>query len=135
MIDRRASAENESNSDGDNDDTLPSHDTTTPSAVSPPMIDLEIHDIEGIGPTTAKKLKEAGIVSVMDLAVASSEELAIDINTSKESAATFVIGAQKLLRDSKVIDKEFLTADAALEKRKSMLRCSTGSRALDELFL
>ena len=135
MIDRTTSAENESNSDGDIDDTLPSHDTTTPSAVSPPLIDLEIHDIEGIGPTTAKRLKEAGIVSVMDLAVASSEELAVDINSSKESAATFVIGAQKLLRDSKVIDKEFLTADAALEKRKSMLRCSTGSRALDELFL
>jgi len=135
MIERRTSAENECNSDGDNDDILPSHETTTPSTVSPPMIDLEIHDIEGIGPTTAKKLKEAGIVSVMDLAVASSEELAIDINTSKESAATFVIGAQRLLRDSKVIDKEFLTADAALEKRKSMLRCSTGSRALDELFL
>ena len=27
------------------------------------------------------------------------------------------------------------TADLALEKRKSMLRCSTGSRALDELLL
>jgi DNA repair protein RadA len=137
VIDRRASAENKSSSDGDgdNDDTLPSHDSTTPSTISPPVVDLEIHDIEGIGPTTAKKLKEAGIVSVMDLAVASSEDLAIDINTSKESAATFVIGAQRLLRDYKVIDKEFLTADAALEKRKAMLRCSTGSRALDELFL
>jgi DNA repair protein RadA len=137
VIDRRDSAENESSSDGDgdNDDTLPSHDSTTPSTISPPVVDLEIHDIEGIGPTTAKKLKEAGIVSVMDLAVASSEDLAIDINTSKESAATFVIGAQRLLRDYKVIDKEFLTADAALEKRKAMLRCSTGSRALDELFL
>ena len=137
MIDREASAENESSSDGDgdNDDTLPSHDSTTPSTISPPVVDLEIHDIEGIGPTTAKKLKEAGIVSVMDLAIASSEDLAIDINTSKESVATFVIGAQRLLRDYKVIDKEFLTADAALEKRKAMLRCSTGSRALDELFL
>src|ERR1700680_2311582 len=98
MIDRRASAENEANSDGDNDDIIPSHDTTIPSTVSPPMVDLEIHDIEGIGPKTAKKLKDAGIVSVMDLAVASSEELSIDINTSKESAATFVIGAHKLLR-------------------------------------
>jgi hypothetical protein len=116
VIDRRDSAENESSRD--NDDTLPSHDTTTPSTISPPMVDLEIHDIEGIGPTTAKKLKEAGIVSVMDLAVASSEDLAIDINTSKESAATFVIGAQRLLRDYKMIDKEFLTADAALEERQ-----------------
>jgi DNA repair protein RadA len=33
------------------------------------------------------------------------------------------------------IEKEFVTADLALEKRKSMLRCSTGSKALDELLL
>ncbi|HYZ49337.1 MAG TPA: DNA repair and recombination protein RadA [Nitrososphaeraceae archaeon] len=98
-------------------------------------VELDIQDIEGIGPTTAKKLKEAGIVSVMDLAVTSAEELAVDINASKESAAAFVIAAQKLLRDSKVLEKEFVTADAALEKRRSMLRCSTGSSALDDLLL
>ncbi|MDQ3869943.1 MAG: DNA repair and recombination protein RadA [Thermoproteota archaeon] len=99
------------------------------------VIELEIQDIQGIGPTTAKKLKEAGIVSVMDLAVASAEELAIDLNSSKESAASFIIAAQKLLRESNVLEKEFVTADIALEKRRSMLRCSTGSRALDELLL
>jgi DNA repair protein RadA len=65
--------------------------------------DLEIQDIQGIGPTTAKKLKEAGIVSVMDLAVTSADELAVDINASKESAATFIMAAQKLLRDSHII--------------------------------
>jgi len=102
---------------------------------SSPLPDLEIQDIEGIGPTTAKKLKEAGIVSVMDLAVTSADELAVDINTSKESAAAFIMAAQKLLRDSRIIEKEFLIADVALEKRRSMLRCSTGSRALDELLL
>src|SRR5215813_3688116 len=100
-----------------------------------PSADLEIQDIQGIGPTTAKKLKEAGIVSVMDLAVTSADELAVDINASKESAAAFIMAAQKLLRDSRIIEKEFLTADLALEKRKSMLRCSTGSRTLDELLL
>jgi len=140
LVDRRASAENESSGYVANDDTIPRKDVddvpnTTSKASPTPVVDLETHDIEGIGPTTAKKLKEAGIVSVMDLAVASADELAIDINTSKESAATFVIGAQKLLRDSKVIEKEFLTADVALEKRKSMLRCSTGSKTLDELLL
>src|SRR5690349_7158212 len=76
-----------------------------------PIIELEIQDIEGIGPTTAKKLKEAGIVSVMDLAVTSAEELAVEINASKDIAATFIIAAQKLLRDSKVLEKEFVTAD------------------------
>ncbi|HEU5120065.1 MAG TPA: DNA repair and recombination protein RadA [Candidatus Nitrosocosmicus sp.] len=102
----------------------------------PTMIDdLDIQDIPGIGPTTAKKLRDAGILTVMDLAVASSEELSVEINSSKESAAAFIIAAQQLLRDSNLLDKEFVTADVALEKRKSMLRCTTGSKALDKLLL
>ena len=131
MVDRKAAMENESN----NNNIVQKNDTNTISEISSPIIDLEIQDIEGIGPTTAKKLKEAGIISVMDLAVASSDELAVDLNSSKDSAASFIMAAQKLLRDSNVLEKEFVTADAALEKRKSMLRCSTGSIALDDLLL
>ena len=118
-----------------NDTTNTNMNTNIESEATVPILDLEIQDIEGVGPTTAKKLKEAGIVSVMDLAVTSAEELSVDLNSSKESAAAFIISAQKLLRDSNLIQKEFVTADAALEKRRSMLRCSTGSRALDELLL
>lgn len=99
------------------------------------IIDLDIQDIEGVGPTTAKKLKDAGIISVMDLAVSSAEELSEGINTTKETAASFIISAQKLLRETNVLDKEFITADTALQKRRSMLRCSTGSYALDDLLL
>src|SRR5439155_15489444 len=118
-----------------NDSTNTNINTNIESEAPLPILDLEIQDIEGIGPTTAKKLKEAGIVSVMDLAVTSADELAVDINTSKESAAAFIMAAQKLLRNSRIIEKEFLTADVALEKRRSMLRCSTGSLTLDELLL
>jgi DNA repair protein RadA len=130
MVDRKASMENESN-----DDIAQKNNANIISESSSPIIDLEIQDIEGIGPTTAKKLKEAGIVSVMDLAVTSSDELAVDLNSSKDSAASFIMAAQKLLRESNVLEKEFVTADTALEKRKSMLRCSSGSTALDELLL
>ena len=98
-------------------------------------LDLEIQEIQGIGPITVRKLKEAGIVTVMDLAVSRADELAVDINASKESTAALIMGTQKLIRDSRIIEKEFVTADLALEKRKSMLRCSTGSRVLDELLL
>jgi len=110
---------------------------TTISEQSPinDVTNLEIQDIEGIGPTTAKKLREAGIFSVMDLAVAGVEDLAVDINASKESAASFIMAAQKLLRESDVLDKEFITADTALKKRRSLLRCSTGSSMLNDLFL
>ena len=58
----------------DNDNTVMNTETslTTLSEQSPinDLTALEIQDIEGIGPTTAKKLREAGIFSVMDLAVA-----------------------------------------------------------------
>jgi DNA repair protein RadA len=144
MVDRKTYVSNTPDKDDNNinstiktsDDYNTSANTITESETLPSStVELDIQDIEGIGPTTAKKLKEAGIVSVMDLAVTSAEELAVDINASKESAAAFVIAAQKLLRDSKVLEKEFITADAALEKRRSMLRCSTGSSALDDLLL
>lgn len=99
------------------------------------LLDLEIQDIEGIGPSATKKLREAGILSVMDLAVAGVEDLAVDINSTKDSAASFIMAAQKLLRESNILEKEFITAEVALRKRRSLLRCSTGSGVLDELFL
>jgi DNA repair protein RadA len=120
-------------------DSLDVSNTTTTTVdsktISTIIDDLDIQDVPGIGPTTAKKLRDGGILTVMDLAVASSEELSVEINSSKESAAAFIIAAQQLLRDSNVLDKEFVTADVALEKRKSLLRCTTGSKALDKLLL
>src|SRR5215213_5579315 len=103
-------------------DSLDVSNTTTTTVdsktISTIIDDLDIQDVPGIGPTTAKKLRDGGILTVMDLAVASSEELSVEINSSKESAAAFIIAAQQLLRDSNVLDKEFVTADVALEKRK-----------------
>jgi DNA repair protein RadA len=90
-------------------------------------------DIEGIGPFTAKKLKEAGYRSALELAAASADELATNTNTDK--AATYIIAAQKLLRESNFLDNEFVTGEVALEKRRAIRRCSTGSSALDEMLL
>jgi DNA repair protein RadA len=130
MIDKRASTSEDESDNIANDIT-----SQTPITSSSTVVDIEIQDIEGVGPTTARKLKEAGIVSVMDLAVTSADELAVDINSSKDTAATFIMAAQRLLRESNILEKEFVTAESALEKRKSLMRCSAGSRALDELLL
>ena len=83
-------------------DGLDVSNTTTTTTVDSKSIstiidDLDIQDVPGIGPTTAKKLRDGGILTVMDLAVASSEELSVEINSSKESAAAFIIAAQQLL--------------------------------------
>jgi DNA repair protein RadA len=130
MIDKRASTSEDESDNIANDIT-----SQTPITSSSTVVDIEIQDIEGVGPTTARKLKEAGIVSVMDLAVTSADELAVDLNSSKDTAAAFIMAAQRLLRESNILEKEFVTAESALEKRKSLMRCSTGSRALDELLL
>ena len=83
MVDKKSHIENElDNSNNVNEDII----RMDPSSESP-TLDLEIQDIEGIGPTTAKKLKEAGIISVMDLAVTSADELAVEINASKDSGS------------------------------------------------
>jgi len=99
------------------------------------IADLEMKDIEGIGPTTARKLREAGIISVLELAVTSADQLSLDIECSKDTAATYIMEAQRLLRKSHVLEKEFVNANSLLEKRKSLLRCSTGSKSLDQLLL
>lgn len=99
------------------------------------MTELEIEDIEGVGPTNALKMKEAGISSVMELATAVADELATDLGGSKDTAASFIMAAQKLLRERGVLDNEFTSADVELEKRKSLLRFSTGVKALDKLLL
>ena len=69
--------------------------TTSSSSSSSPstVVDIEIQDIEGVGPTTARKLKEAGIVSVMDLAVTSADELAVDLNSSKDTGSDIYNGS------------------------------------------
>jgi DNA repair protein RadA len=143
MVDRKlSSSENEESSDvgvlstNFKEYSNTNSDSENLASSSPStVVDLEIQDIEGVGPTTAKKLKEAGIISVMDLAVTSADELAVDLNSSKDTAAAFIMAAQRLLRESNILEKEFVTAESALEKRKSLMRCSTGSRALDELLL
>lgn len=99
------------------------------------IAELEISDIDGIGPTTARKMREAGINSVMELATAAPDELATDLGGSKDTASNFIMAAQKLLRESGILDSEFTTADIELEKRKALLRCTTGSKALDDLLL
>lgn len=99
------------------------------------MTDIEIKDIEGIGPTITKKLKLAGITSVMDLAVQSSDDLALEIGGTREAAAEHIGNALKLLKTENLIQQQFVPMSKALEQRQNILRCSTGSETLDEFLL
>src|SRR5467141_4828602 len=87
-----------------------------------------IEDLAGVGPATAEKLKEAGINDLMALAVASPMTLA-DIAEIGTNVAQKIIQAAREAVD--VVG--FETGDVILERRKSVAKLTTGSKALDEL--
>jgi predicted flap endonuclease-1-like 5' DNA nuclease len=64
--------------------------------------ELDLQDVEYVGPTTARKLKEIGILSPVDLAVENCEELSVRLNCSEETAVNFITAAQKLLQEKLV---------------------------------
>ena len=105
------------------------------SAVS----DLELEDLPGVEPHLINKLKRAGIQSVLDLAVSIPHELAIGVDYNEgngiaadiDTISELVMKAQKTLIDSGILTKEFCTADEILERRKSLVRFTTGSANLD----
>lgn len=99
--------------------------------------DLQLEDIPGVQPHLISKLKEAGIQSVLDLAVSVPQELAAGgegtiISADTEVISELVLKAKKALIDSGALVKEFSTADQVLERRKSLVRFTTGSKNLDD---
>ena len=95
--------------------------------------DLELTEIEGIGPKTKEKLIEGGIESVLDLAVALPGEVEEILGGKEESAFSLISAARKLLEQSGLLEKEFVSASDVLQRRQTMLRCKTGSKNLDNL--
>jgi DNA repair protein RadA len=89
---------------------------------------VALEDLEGVGPTTADKLRESGFTDLMELAVASPGDVA-------EAAG---IGTQVAL---KIINEARRQADVGsfergtvlLERRKKLGRVTTYAKSLDEL--
>lgn len=85
-----------------------------------------LEDLPGVGPATAKKLRELGFHTVETLATATAKELEpADIGEKK---AFEII---RMVRSS--IALPFIRADELLKMRQSVLRLTSGSKAFDEL--
>ena len=82
------------------------------------------------------KLKMAGIQSVFDLAISIPHQL-VDIGggmvtgTDEHVTLELVTKAKKALVDSGLLYKDFSTAQDILQRRKNLLRCTTGIAKLD----
>lgn len=83
-------------------------------------------DLPGVGPATAQKMRELGFNTVESLATAAAREL--------ESAGIGEKKALELIRAARsTLSLSFVRADELLKMRQTVLRLTTGSKALDEL--
>ncbi len=88
---------------------------------------VELEDLDGVGPTTAEKLREAGYDSVESLAVATTGELMEAAELGMRVAVRVINSA----RDAAKMGYE--TATEVLERRKHIGRIRTGSASLDRI--
>ncbi len=85
-----------------------------------------LEDLPGIGPSTAQKLRELGFHTVESLAMATVRELE-PAGISEKKALAIISAARSSMGVS------FIRADELLKMRQSVLRLTTGSKALDKL--
>jgi DNA repair protein RadA len=86
-----------------------------------------LEDIPGVGPSTAKKLRDGGYVDMVSIAVAPLAELMERTGLGLETAS-------KVIREAREMAKiDIISAKELYERRKGVLRCTTGSRGLDSL--
>lgn len=94
---------------------------------------IKLTDIRGLGDIVKKQLNSINIVSIVDLAVADSELISGLKGISKDNAVYFILAAQQLLRENNKLSPEFCTAADVLERRKQVIKITTGSKDLDKL--
>jgi DNA repair protein RadA len=87
-----------------------------------------IEELPGVGPATAEKLREAGFTDLMGLAVASPAMVADAAELGTNVAQKIILAAREAVDVG-----GFETGDVILERRKSVAKLTTGSKALDEL--
>lgn len=95
--------------------------------------EIELKDIKGVGPVLVKKLQDAGIESVVEVAACTVQELADLIDCTKPTANNTILAAQELLRNNYYLESKQMTASELLEQRKNAPKLTTGSQELDTL--
>jgi DNA repair protein RadA len=88
---------------------------------------LDIEDLQGVGPVTASKLKEAGFDSIEALAITPIREL-VDKADLDVSVAFKIVKAAR-----QTIQSDFTTVKQLLDQRQSFMKLSTKSSNLDKL--
>jgi len=85
-----------------------------------------IEDLPGVGPATSQKLRDLGYHTVESLAMATARELE-PVGVSEKKAFQIIEAARSAIGIS------FVRADELYKMRQTVLRLTTGSKAVDKM--
>jgi len=88
-------------------------------------LDLEVSQLDGVGPVTAKKLKDFGVASLVDVCVRGSKELSTITGVAKEKTNVWVTEAQKILEDNDMVRKPEMDVLELLEYQEKLYTLGT----------
>jgi DNA repair protein RadA len=91
------------------------------------MEKVDLETLDGVGPAMASKLRSAGLTTIEAIAVTPPREIAEKTGIGFNTVLNIVATARK----STCVG--FITAEELWKKRQNMLKCTIGSKSLDEL--
>lgn len=92
---------------------------------------LALASIEGVGPATEKRLREAGFRSIKDLMVRGPVDVAEATGMEMDDSVDICNRARLALEEMGIIDRSFVTATSLYNRRRDKI--STGSKSFDDL--
>ena len=95
--------------------------------------ELDLENLEGVGPATRQKLNEAGIYNLLDLAARGVGDIADIFNGDTSKASSLINKARSKLIELGIITKDFVPAIELYERRRAIQRITSGSKNLDDL--
>jgi DNA repair protein RadA len=95
----------------------------------------QVEGYPDLSKSAAKKLRNAGILNLIDLASKSSHELVENSQIEEKEARKLISRSVVLLQETGLIQKGIVRASALYQRRKALKRFKTGSSALDDLLL
>lgn len=119
----------EEGTDGSTDETLKKSesDITLPGSESIDVLNYNVKDLPGVGAATLKKLKDAGYDTLQALAMIPPAVIMEDCGLGEKTAEALISEARKRL------NLDYKSAEDVWERRKTLSRITSSSKAIDEL--
>lgn len=93
----------------------------------------QITDLKGVGPVTAKKFEEVGIITLEGIATSSPVGIADITGMEKDAAQKISRLAREILQKTGVLEKSFIRGSVVLKNRLKVRCISTGVPEIDEM--